>query len=886
MMKLFIQFWLLSLCCLCSQAQQVFTGTVKDLQNNPVAGATIMLKNGQGLILKYALSDNRGKYRFSVADSVNLQPLFIEMKHISYKPVSFSIQKGKYVYDFIVEEQAQELDQVIVRQPPISQRGDTTRYNVAAFAQEEDRSIADVIKRMPGIDVDESGKISFNGKEIANLYIQGDDLMDGRYGAATKTIRKEMIENVDLIQNHQPIEVLRNKKLSDAVSMNLVLKDENSLAMSGEAMAGAGLPEQYTFHLNTVLLNEKIKTLNTLKANNSGEDYRNEINRMGGMIQNALSSSNSNLLSAGTVGSPNIPRRNYYLNRSGLANINYLFKNEKNIQFRTNIQAFTDRQTLTYNNHTTLYTATDTIRYTELQDIKQSPWLLNGSFSIMANKKNYFFNNRLSVIVEGGDEKNYLATHESSFEQNLYHRYVSIGNALHYTPALKGRNIIELSWSFNYSRQPEHLLIDEGLHEDILHNNIPYAAIQQKTRVPVLQNFLSANYLIHKEGFRQQYSMTFLQEDKQLNSVLELKQTNDQWIAYTGDAGNMLQWNRYRAVLTADYSWVRTNVYEVSVTIPVTIQSIHYAQQEYSLDEKQQRWWLAPSLNLKWHVASEDFLSLSYGYSNTIADMNSVYRGLILTNYRSLQANDAGLQEIQAHQAAIRYNYQRASKMLFLNGGVVFSKSSVNSLLSSVLNDNIQQTILLPVSNTRENVQFNLGASKYFYFLRSTISFKTAYNDSRMQQLVNDEMIPVKFHTLTGSLGWESRLFNRLNFNYTGNMSYNTMRQDLKTSTTTNMYRIDQQFNISFSLLKMFLFQVQLRNIYSQNKGGTDIQYWFTDAKIRHTLKKLNADIELDCTNLANINTYELFRVNAGISSVSSYNIRGRMALLKFTFNL
>jgi hypothetical protein len=82
-----------------------------------------------------------------------------------------------------------------------------------------------------------------------------------------------MIKNVEVIQHHQPIKMLQNKKPTDAVAINLVLKDENSLKLSGQAMVGAGLPEQYDAALNTMTFNKKFKMLNVLKANNSGIDY-------------------------------------------------------------------------------------------------------------------------------------------------------------------------------------------------------------------------------------------------------------------------------------------------------------------------------------------------------------------------------------------------------------------------------------------------------------------------------------------------------------------------------------------------------------------------------------------------------------------------------------
>ena len=106
--------------------------------------------------------------------------------------------------------------------PAIISKGDTLSYPVKAFSREEDLSIGDVLQRMPGITVDDDGKIYYNNKAIANLYTDGDNLMDGRYGLATKVITKDMIQSVDVIQHHQPIEALKGKISSDNVAINLV----------------------------------------------------------------------------------------------------------------------------------------------------------------------------------------------------------------------------------------------------------------------------------------------------------------------------------------------------------------------------------------------------------------------------------------------------------------------------------------------------------------------------------------------------------------------------------------------------------------------------------------------------------------------------------------
>lgn len=865
-------------------AQLQLQGVVKDEAGLPVKGANVLLTTTKGLVMQFAHTNNSGQYKISLPDHNVTDSLQLTVKHISYETVQQPLEKKRLLYDFVLQAAVQSLNEVMVRQRPVVTHGDTIRYNVAFFAKEEDRTIEDVMKRMPGIDIGDDGTIYFNGKKIGNLYTGGDDLMDGRYSAATRAIKKEMIQSIEIIQNHQPIQVLQNKKSTDNVGLNLVLKDENSKQISGIGMAGAGLPHQYTAHVNTVLLNKKIKTINSLKANNSGEDYRNEMARLSLPSNNDVPSI-SHILSSGTAGDPDLPRRNYYINQSGLANINLLLKNKKQVQFRTNIQGFTDRQEVNYYNQTQLFVATDTIGYFEKLLMTRKPWILNGGFTVQANTPKYYFHNRTSVEINKNRENSALITQTGALAQRLSGHQLMLANELHFIPALKTSGIAEFTWNTNYGRQPQQLWVDDGLHAQLLNENQPYLSLTQQASVNVFQNNIQAGYLIHARKIRQEYKLALLQENRILDSELQLQQNNGNWNKYAGDGGNDLTWNRYRAIVSADYSLVKANQYELTLRVPVTLQHINYYQEEYTLNKNYSRLWVNPALSYKWFINAEETFNASYVYRNSLSDMHAVYRGVILTNYRSLQANDAPLQERSGHTAAFNYGFQRTLQLLFLNAGLSFTSEKVNTLLSTQITDDIKRTVLLAIPNTRKSWTLQAGGSKYLYFLKATASLKSNYTISAMQQYINGQLIPVKFNGVNASVSLDKKLFNRININYASNYNYSVMKQGIQKGSNSNMQRLDQNLSTGFTLLKALLLQVQVRNIYSKSSDDIAVNYWFADTKLRYTVKKWKTDFELDCSNIANVNTYELIRVDATYSSLSRYEIRGRMALLRATFN-
>jgi hypothetical protein len=79
---------------------------------------------------------------------------------------------------------------------------------VNSFSKEQDRSIGDVLKRMPGIEVLPDGKILYQGKAINKYYIEGLDLLEGKYNLANDNLPYQEVSQVQILENHQPIKTL------------------------------------------------------------------------------------------------------------------------------------------------------------------------------------------------------------------------------------------------------------------------------------------------------------------------------------------------------------------------------------------------------------------------------------------------------------------------------------------------------------------------------------------------------------------------------------------------------------------------------------------------------------------------------------------------------
>ena len=151
--------------CVESAAQggeAVFSGTVTDTGGKAVVNVTCKLLDGKDSLLSYALTRSDGAYKLKATGGGRR----IEFAFLGYETLRVLVKEGNTRYDARLERAAVELEDVTVIADPITRRKDTLLYNVDAFRREQDRSIEDVLKRMPGIEVSDEGQISYQGKAV------------------------------------------------------------------------------------------------------------------------------------------------------------------------------------------------------------------------------------------------------------------------------------------------------------------------------------------------------------------------------------------------------------------------------------------------------------------------------------------------------------------------------------------------------------------------------------------------------------------------------------------------------------------------------------------------------------------------------------------------
>lgn len=270
----------LSVLCLLAatevRGQATLAGTVVDGAGAPLPFATItVLAGGTDEMLTYATTGNDGTFSFRID---TIQPLDLVTRYLGKTTDSLRLAVPYPSTPLKIALQASSAElpriEVTTSRRPVAVQNDTTRYSMSAFRDSLDRSVEDVLKKIPGIDVKEDGSIEVNGKAIKTILVEDTDLFGMDYQLGSKNIRARDIATVETIDHYQEDAVLRDVNLSDEIVLNLKLREDKRSIVAGELVAslGPGRGARYQLYTPLYRISRKRKTFLLLNADNLASD--------------------------------------------------------------------------------------------------------------------------------------------------------------------------------------------------------------------------------------------------------------------------------------------------------------------------------------------------------------------------------------------------------------------------------------------------------------------------------------------------------------------------------------------------------------------------------------------------------------------------------------
>jgi len=251
-----------------AQTIKIF-GSVKDSLENPMPYANVIAKpKDVTKNLQFAITDNEGLYSLQLpkGDSITISISYLGYKTVNYVFVATKSAKK----DFVLTASNEQLEEIVIEMP-VTVRGDTTIYNTDKFTNGTERKLKNVLKKLPGFNVDKNGKVTVQGEKVTTLLVDGKKFFGGNTKLGVDNIPADAVDKVEVIDNYNEVAFLKGLTDSNKKALNIKLKKDKKNFVFGDIELGKGNRDFYRTHANTFYYSPKT-TINFIgNSNNTGE---------------------------------------------------------------------------------------------------------------------------------------------------------------------------------------------------------------------------------------------------------------------------------------------------------------------------------------------------------------------------------------------------------------------------------------------------------------------------------------------------------------------------------------------------------------------------------------------------------------------------------------
>ncbi|PTT02365.1 hypothetical protein DBR11_04910 [Pedobacter sp. HMWF019] len=876
MRKLFV--FILFYSIFSADAQTTISGTVSSkAEVKGLAGVSISVKEKNGTsMLNFVLTGDKGAYnlRFkSQADSVILVFSGFNLK----KELIVVANKTQHL-DFSMIPESIKLREVKVKLPEIRQLSDTLNYNVEAFSDKNDRTIGDVLKKMPGIRVNDNGSITYNNKPINKFYIESKDLLQGRYGLATNNIEFKDVATVQVLENHQPIKALKDKEFTDEGAINLKLKDAAKGVLVANAQLGAGLsPFLWNNELVSTYFDKNRQNINTYKGNNSGNNVAAELAYLYPGADPA--GNQGGMLSIQSPSAPAISQKRYLFNQSHFGSVNQLWAYGKDLQLNANISYINDRQEKESYARSVYYLPGDSLLTIEegLKAVEHSS-TIETNLQLNANTDKYYLDNAFKLNGKWSGEEGTL----QNIVQDLNKPVFKASNVFSLIRNYK-KSTIRMYSSNAYTSNPQDLKVHPMLYPDLFPGAESSGFIKQVLRQGQFSSASKFVYGLDKGPLKQNYALGFNANIQTLNSRLQTGNTSGEQFIIPDSLRNSLNWNTFQFYLSPDYIYNKNRLRIIAGT-PLVYTFLYSHNRITALEKKLKRLFFNPYVSIRYELSLLWNVSLSGRYGNELGGIESGLTGYLMSSYRSLVRNEGELPEQKKQYYDFNLSYRHPLHVVFWNLSASYIKNSMNLLYGYDYEGirSLKESYLIP--NVSESYIFFSRLSKGLDFLASTLALEIDYSKSKAAQISNGDVIGFTNQLLGLRPEISSKLGKWASLSYRFQYSRSVNRISADPGRFTPISNSIQRGQLNFFPASGLTLNLGLEHFYNSVIISGTKSLNFADAGIKYVFKRM--EFNLEYTNILNARQY----VSASYTDIrtfyTAYNLRPAQVLMKVRFKV
>ncbi len=862
---------ILSLAFLNTIAGQTITGSLTDSIGNKIIAATIVFSDTVNKINneEFVIS-SKGYFNKTLTN--NYTCLQINIKANGYKSKLFFINnpdKAKlYTFSIILQKQVDRvLEEVIVKADKKSMlfNGDTVTYNVKSFLTGDENKLQEVLKKMPGIDVDDqTGKVSYKGKEVETINLEGDNLFGKKYTTATKNINVNMVEKVQAIDHYYENPLLKGLGNNDKVALNLVLKKGNR-GLVGDLSLGLGNIDKKIaadVSYNLLDITKNIKSYATLSYNNIGANYSpfdkinlnlNNLEELDELSLNAPKYISDNIFTPPLKEKSIAGNNDYYINYNGIKKLNDRGKIKFNLyhinaliesaQFFQTTNVFGKERITTSDNN--------------LLNKKPIQWLGEINFNYQLTKKSSLeywgkYNTEPSNTTIEGFKNNTFSV--SSNIQSTNH---TNNHKILYTNRLNNNSLVQTKIIFSDNSVGQQLHLTPFNFGDSIFNNGDQNNLFSKNiftlKSELLGRIRKNKYSIHANA--DFFNNRFVSETHFTNSINQLKPPNY--------ANNI--WYQFKKYSIGSSWQFALNQFYIDPSIKLT-NLTQKLLNDSGFNIADNKLFVEPTLTFG--IKANNNLMISASIANEQNDLADNYLNIdpIVTDARNFNYNtpSISLQNKMLYSFNMSYFdlHKQRSMMIILSKSTrigdyfQYSEISKNSSITKsafiLLNKNSFSTNLnfkqyISIIKHQLNVDYSYSSLNYFNFINNSILRENRVNNHFFNCLLYSN--------------FKNKFNYKLSFGFTHSMYTSQQIENLVqsfTNTTKLIYKINSGFYLSLK-----------SSYYLPDMLNKSLAYLFWDYQLNYKPTKSKFNITLDFNNI--LNTHSFKNISANDYSTSSY---------------
>lgn len=859
-------------------------GIVKNANGALVSSCSISVVDSSGNILHSTISDENGRFKINIPQNESF--LKVIARHMSYGLYENFINSHSETIEIKMPDKLFEMEEVLVQQAKLSQKGDTLTYLLESFSNQHDRTLADVLSKIPGIEVSQNGQIKLNGTPINRFYVEGKDLMGGRYGVVTNSLPNKDVQSLEILQNHQPIKLLEGRVHSTSAAINIKLKSGITITGRGQSFIGSNQNSLlWQKDITPLLFTKKIQSLISYKGNNTGLDLISQF------TDHIISLDHTDQIQTISTGaflnlnmplSPSIMNSRFLDNKTHVFSANLLSAFNNNWTTKFNILAYSDLNRSQSDEISRIYfygqEHSDSLIIENALSFNENKDLLQGSLVLEQNSNSQFLKNNLNFQIAKNQSNNQLVLNKNPLYGNLS------------SPAFVFQNsfsgIIEISKQFNLQfssylnwiqdQQNYKLKTENGLI--LLDSTDLYDDFLQKSAI----NAFQTEHTVQTDVFLDKWSvkayLTFLSSNKTLETGLSFNQLFPSTDSLHHNNSKKKDLNTHVGIQIG----FQDSKFKISGNLPVNWEftEVHSNIKTAMNSIDSRKIFFNPSLRFSYSWNPQIEISGNLSRKGAIDQPDLYYPNYILNGISfTKQLYNSGVRIQNVSNTKITYQFPENSLNVYLTQRLTSTKK--DNITQYRLLENGQQFLQQTnYAHKNTSASYRLVANQYLNSIQSQYTFGVGYGISKSPIWLQEDVMQASLKTYDGQLRWMSNFDSRwaISSNFQSKFHHRTSTSDVQ-----NYQEYHHQFSLFYTVYQNH--NLVLKSDFSRFIAAElNSSNHFLDLKYTFAWQKKNIDFEIKWSNILKENNFNSVWFSDLMVYESLYRLRPSEILIGMSY--